>query len=171
MTATSQPPYAVTAYIALGSNLDDPQSHVRQAMAELNRLPVSQCTAYSSLYRSPPMGPQDQPEYINAVVRLGTDLSAVELLNAMQSLEWAHGRRRQSERRWGARTLDLDLLLYGEQSIQTDRLQVPHPGMADRDFVLRPLYEIEPHLQVPGLGPVRVLVRRCRGGGLYRVVS
>ena len=170
MTVTSQP-FAVTAYIALGSNLDDPESHVRQAMAQLHRLPASRCSAHSSLYRSPPMGPQDQPEYIKAVVRLDTDLSALELLDAMQSIEWAHGRRRQSERHWGARTLDLDLLLYGEQSIQSNRLQVPHPGLAERDFVLTPLYEIAPQLQVPGLGAVCTLVRRCIGGGLHRLAS
>lgn len=115
------------------------------------------------------MGPQDQPDYINAVMRLRTELSAVSLLDAMQSIERSHGRRRQSERRWGARTLDLDLLLYGEQLIRTQRLQVPHPGMAERDFVLRPLYEIEPDLQVPGLGAVRALLQRCPGGGLRRI--
>lgn len=161
--------YSVTAYVALGSNLDGPQGHVIRALAELRQLPVSACTAQSSLYCSPPMGPQDQPDYINAVMRLRTELSAVSLLDAMQSIERSHGRHRQSERRWGARTLDLDLLLYGEQLIRTQRLQVPHPGMAERDFVLRPLYEIEPDLQVPGLGAVRALLQRCPGGGLRRI--
>src|SRR5690554_5219956 len=111
-------------FIALGSNQDDPQAQVRRAFRELEQLPRSQLLACSSLYRSAPLGPQDQPAFINAVAMLDTRLSPHELLDALQAIEQRAGRVRKAER-WGPRILDLDLLLYAEQMMDTPRLQVP----------------------------------------------
>ncbi|WP_456447594.1 2-amino-4-hydroxy-6-hydroxymethyldihydropteridine diphosphokinase [Thiolapillus sp.] len=149
----------ITAYIGLGSNLDHPRQQVLRAMDELDCLPESWLGEISSLYASPPMGPQDQPDYVNAVAQLHTGLSPLELLDALQAIETAHGRVR--EERWGARTLDLDLLLYGDEIIDQERLVVPHPGMAQRRFVLRPLAEIDGELRVPTLGRVQDLLEAC----------
>ena len=124
-------------YIGLGSNLQNPESQVRRAIQALGELPGSGVQAASSLYRSTPMGPQDQPEYVNAVVQLATGLSPGELLDRLQRVEQAHERVRGQH--WGPRTLDLDILLYGDEVIATERLQIPHPGLAQRNFVLYPL--------------------------------
>lgn len=137
----------IRCYIGLGSNLDTPKQHVLDAFEELARL--EQCTmiARSSLYRSDPVGPQDQPDFINAVIALNTTLAPHALLDELQRLEQQHCRVR--ERHWGPRTLDLDLLLYGEQVINTERLTVPHAFMYERTFVLWPLAEIAPELGLP----------------------
>lgn len=156
----------VTAYIGLGSNLAEPVSQIRQACEALKRLPQSQLLACSSLYSSPPMGPPDQPDYINAVAALETALAPHVLLTELQGVEQAQGRTR--EIRWGARTLDLDLLLYGEQTIKDKLLTVPHPGLPERAFVLYPLQEIAPGLVIPGQGPLAELVAGCPKGGLTR---
>jgi len=147
----------VVACIGLGSNLDDPVAQIRRAFAALAALPQSRLTGRSSLYRTPPMGPRDQPDYVNAVARLETRLEALELLDALQAIETAQGRVRAE--RWGPRTLDLDLLLYGEARIVTDRLTVPHPGLTERDFVLVPLREMAgSELTVPGHGRLGDLI-------------
>lgn len=159
---------AVRAYVGLGSNLDHPIDHVDRALGELERLPSTRCTARSALYRSDPMGPADQPEYINAVAALETGLSALALLAELQRIETAHGRVRDGTR-WGPRTLDLDLLLYDGQIIDTPQLQVPHPGLHERPFVLYPLAEIEPQLVVPGQGSLQQLLARCQPKGLSRL--
>ncbi|SJL85350.1 2-amino-4-hydroxy-6-hydroxymethyldihydropteridine diphosphokinase [Vibrio palustris] len=138
----------ITAYIAIGSNLSDPVQQTKNAIEALKTLPQSQFLNVSSLYSSTPMGPQDQPDYINAVVEIKTDLSAMELLNSTQAIEQEHGRVRKDER-WGPRTLDLDIILYGQQTIDNERLTVPHYGMRQREFVLYPLAEIAPELQLP----------------------
>lgn len=164
----------VSAFIGLGSNLDDPQRQVRRALAELAELPSTRVSAVSSLYRSPPLQgtgvPQDQPDYINAVARLESALTAEALLDALQAIEARHGRVR-SGAHWGPRTLDLDILLYGDMCIDTLRLRVPHPGLADRNFVLQPLAEIAPDLDIPGLGPLRGLLARCPADGLERLTE
>jgi 2-amino-4-hydroxy-6-hydroxymethyldihydropteridine diphosphokinase len=134
----------ITAYIGLGSNLDDPLNQIEQAALELAALPGCQLLALSPRYRSAPMGPADQPDYINAVAALATQLEPLALLDALQAIEQQHGRQRLL--RWGARTLDLDLLLYGEQTIDHPRLMVPHPGMLERAFVLVPLADIAAQL-------------------------
>jgi 2-amino-4-hydroxy-6-hydroxymethyldihydropteridine diphosphokinase len=157
----------VTAYIGLGSNLDDPESQVRRACAELAQIADSRLVAVSPLYRSEPLGPPGQPDYINAVARLATTLSPERLLDALQAIEQAHGRVRKE--RWGARTLDLDVLLYGEQVIDSARLTVPHPHMSGRAFVLYPLADIAPELVVPGLGPLVGLLAACPAEGLERL--
>ncbi|MGJ0485384.1 MAG: 2-amino-4-hydroxy-6-hydroxymethyldihydropteridine diphosphokinase [Methylomicrobium sp.] len=158
----------VTAYIGLGSNLADPVRQVRSARADCAAVPGVSELAFSSLYRSPPMGPQDQPDYVNAVMAVSTDLTALALLHQLQRIEHVHGRVR-GERRWIARTLDLDLLIYGEHCIETAELTVPHPGLSRRAFVLYPLAEIAPELVVPGLGRIADLVVNCPRGGLERI--
>mgnify|MGYP005751058203 FL=1 len=161
-------PAAVMAYVGLGSNLDDPRRQVEQALRELAALPDTVLAARSSLYRSAPMGPADQPAYINAVARLDTRLAPEALLDALQAVEAAHGRLRTGER-WGPRTLDLDILLYGDARLDSPRLKVPHPGMAERNFVLEPLAELAPELDIPGLGPLRELLARCPMAELERL--
>lgn len=154
----------VRAYVGLGSNLNNPVAQIRSALAALDMIPATCCVAYSSLYRSKPMGPAEQPDYVNAVAAIDTHLSAHDLLQELHLLEAQHGRVR--EQRWGPRTLDLDLLLYGNQSYSSDRLTVPHPGLPERDFVLHPLHEIAPGLDIPGAGSLRHLVERCPPLGL-----
>ncbi|WED22370.1 2-amino-4-hydroxy-6-hydroxymethyldihydropteridine diphosphokinase [Vibrio sp. JC009] len=136
------------AYIAIGSNLNDPETQALNAIEALKSLPCSEFLIASSLYSSTPMGPQDQPEYINAVAIIETELTPLELLDCTQAIELEHGRVRKEER-WGPRTLDLDILLYGDEVIDSGRLTVPHYGMKEREFVLYPLAEIAPSLKLP----------------------
>ncbi|PJG85872.1 2-amino-4-hydroxy-6-hydroxymethyldihydropteridine diphosphokinase [Conservatibacter flavescens] len=134
-------------YIALGSNLDSPSAQLTQALQRLDHLPMSKLVKYSSFYRSQPLGPQDQPDYINAVACLHTALSPLVLLDALQNIENEQGRIRA--RRWGERTLDLDILLYNNDIMDSERLTVPHYDMYNREFVIVPLYEIAPNLVFP----------------------
>jgi 2-amino-4-hydroxy-6-hydroxymethyldihydropteridine diphosphokinase len=136
------------AYIGLGSNLEEPIKQVLMAITAINTIDDSKIVQLSSIYGSKPMGPQDQPDYINAVLALNTKLSAIELLNALQKIELDAGRIRKEER-WGARLLDLDIILFGQNVINNERLTVPHYGMKEREFVLRPLHEISPDLTLP----------------------
>lgn len=154
-----------SAYIGLGSNLAAPVEQVERALLALAALEGCTVTARSGLYRNPPMGPQEQPEFINAVARLETQLSAPELLRVLKETEAALGRR-ESTVRWGPRIIDLDLLLYGEESITTAELTVPHPGIAARAFVLVPLHEIAPALTIPGAGPVAALLQDVDTGSV-----
>ncbi|MBF8224219.1 MULTISPECIES: 2-amino-4-hydroxy-6-hydroxymethyldihydropteridine diphosphokinase [Halomonadaceae] len=135
------------AYIGLGSNQQHPREQVIQALDALDRLPLTRLAGASRLYASAPVGPQDQPDFVNAVAELATRLSPLALLDQLQALEQRHGRRRL--RHWGPRTLDLDLLLYDEAVIESPRLRVPHPEMAHRGFVLLPLAELAPTLRLP----------------------
>lgn len=155
------------AYIGLGSNLADPVEQVKTAISHLQQLPDSELIAWSSLYASPPMGPQDQPDYINAVVEVETTLTALQLLDALQAIEQQQGRIRN--RHWGERTLDLDVLLYGQEVIDDARLQIPHPGLALRAFVLYPLAEIKPDLTVPNLGQIQQLLQNCPQDSLRKL--
>jgi len=157
----------VLAYIGLGSNLDKPESQLKTAIEALAGLPQTGLQACSSLYRSAPMGPQDQPDYVNAVVQLSTALEAEVLLDKLQGIERAHGRVRAQH--WGPRTLDLDILLYGQAVVATERLKIPHPGMAERSFVLYPLAEINGQLEIPGLGRLQSLLEQCSDAGLSRL--
>lgn len=159
----------VVAWIGLGSNLDDPLRQVNTGLVELDRLSQSRLLACSGLYRSAPMGPQDQPDYINAVASVETALSAEGLLEALQAIEQAHRRIRHEH--WGPRTLDLDILLYGDKVVDTPLLNVPHPGLAERNFVLVPLAEIAPQLSVPGLGRLSLLLEAVNNEGLERVAD
>lgn len=146
----------VLAFVGLGSNLDRPQRQVLDALAELDDMPQSHLLRHSSLYRSAPLGPAGQPDYINAVAAVETRLAPSELLDALQAVEQRHGRVRGVH--WGPRTLDLDILAYGSARIRTDRLVVPHPQLQHRAFVLIPLHEIAPDLRIPGLGTLHDLL-------------
>ena len=156
MQASVEPLPDTTAYVGLGSNLDDPVGQVRSALADLDRLPRTRVTACSSLYRTAPMGRVDQPDFINAVARLQTQLPARELLAGLLAIETAHARTRSTPN--APRTLDLDLLLYADAVIDQPDLEVPHPRMHERAFVLRPLAEIDPAARVPGRGNVAQLL-------------
>ncbi len=129
-----------TAFVALGSNLSDPPRQLRNAVQAIGRLPGTRLIAASRVYRSAAVGPGTQPEYLNAVLRLATSLAPRALLDALQGIERAQGRERRE--RWGPRTLDLDLLLYDDRRIDTGDLTVPHPRLAERNFVLYPLLEV-----------------------------
>ncbi|MFY0678861.1 MAG: 2-amino-4-hydroxy-6-hydroxymethyldihydropteridine diphosphokinase [Neptuniibacter sp.] len=157
----------VRCYIGLGSNLEDPVWQVQTALQELSKLNQCSLVRASSLYRSAPVGPQDQPDFINAVVALDTTLEAHILLDQLQALEQSH--RRVRERHWGPRTLDLDLLLYGSEQISTERLTVPHAFMHERGFVLSPLHEISPELIFPNGTLLSQLLVACPMGTLAKI--
>lgn len=141
------------AYVGVGSNLDEPVARVREALAALRRLPGTAAFAASGLWRSAPLGPADQPDFVNAVAAFLTALDGRALLGELQVLERAQGRQRGGER-WGPRTLDLDLLVLGGVTVEEPDLCLPHPRIRERNFVLLPLAEIAPHLRVPGHGSV-----------------
>ena len=136
------------AYIAIGSNLASPLEQVNAAVQALGEIPQSKIVAVSSFYRTPPLGPQDQPDYLNAAVALETALNAKTLLDNTQRIELQQGRVRKAER-WGPRTLDLDIMLFGHETINTERLTVPHYDMKNRGFMLWPLFEVAPDLIFP----------------------
>jgi len=160
---------AVTAFIGLGSNLDNPRSQVQIALQELDGDLAIRLIKASALYQSAPMGPADQPDYINAVAAIETTLSAEELLTELQQLEARHQRVRKEH--WGPRTLDLDLLLFGDTVICNERLTVPHPGLKERNFVLIPLYEIAPDLILPDNRALVELIQCCSREGLQRLAA
>lgn len=155
----------INAYIAVGSNLGDPVAQAKQAIESLRDLPRSRVIQASSLYSSTPMGPQNQPDYINAVVKIETELQPLELLDNTQKIENEQGRVRKEER-WGPRTLDLDIILYGDETIDLPRLVVPHYGMRVREFVLYPLLEIEPNLILPDGSALSQLIESIDRNGL-----
>ncbi len=136
------------AYIAIGSNLASPLEQVNAAVQALGDIPHTRVVALSSFYRTPPLGPQDQPDYLNAAIALDTALNAEALLDNTQRIELQQGRVRKEER-WGPRTLDLDIMLFGDAVINTERLTVPHYDMKRRGFMLWPLFEIAPDLIFP----------------------
>ncbi|MEA5446265.1 2-amino-4-hydroxy-6-hydroxymethyldihydropteridine diphosphokinase [Gammaproteobacteria bacterium AB-CW1] len=153
------------AWVGLGANLGDPQDMLHSALSALETLPDCELRRASSLYRTPPMGPPGQPDYVNAVAGLATALSPESLLEALLGLESRLGRRRSGAQRWGPRLIDLDLLCYGQARRESEFLSLPHPGLAERAFVLVPLAEVAPELEVPGVG--RVIDRKgmisCEG--------
>lgn len=156
------------AYIGLGSNLDDPLAQVMRAIDELSALPQTQLVQRSAIYSSKPVGPE-QPDFINAVALLDTHLAPLALLDALQAIEQAHQRVRIQH--WGPRTLDLDLLLYGDQVIATERLTVPHPYLTQRGFVLYPLADITPDLQLPDGSRLPHWLHQCPPDGLVKLPS
>jgi 2-amino-4-hydroxy-6-hydroxymethyldihydropteridine diphosphokinase len=147
--------------VGIGSNLEDPESQVRRAFDELANIRDTRLKGKSSLYRSAPLGHDDQPDFINAVAALETGLSADELFGELKGIEERHGRRRSFTN--APRTLDLDLLLFGDTTIRTKNLLVPHPRMHERAFVLRPLLEIAPQL------PFEAALRACAGQNVERI--
>ncbi|MDH3692073.1 MAG: 2-amino-4-hydroxy-6-hydroxymethyldihydropteridine diphosphokinase, partial [Gammaproteobacteria bacterium] len=151
---------SVTAYVGLGSNQNNPVNMLITAINDLDRLERTRVISRSSFYRTAPLEYLDQPDFVNAVCGLTTALSAAELLRGLLKLEASQGRVRGSISK-GPRTLDLDLLLFGEEIISEQGLMVPHPKMAERRFVLEPLVEIEPGLYLPGLASVAKLLSVC----------
>lgn len=160
----------IGVYIGLGSNLAQPEKQIQAAYTSLAALPDTNLINASSLYRSQPMGPQDQPDYVNAVVLIETRLSPDNLLQHTQLIEHQQGRIRKANR-WGPRTLDLDMLLYGSQQIDSEHLTVPHSGMTQREFVLYPLFEITPELTLPSGEKLSDLVQACPINGLQKMTS
>ncbi|MBF6058719.1 MULTISPECIES: 2-amino-4-hydroxy-6-hydroxymethyldihydropteridine diphosphokinase [Thiomicrorhabdus] len=143
-------------FIGLGSNLDNPLEQLRIALESLNALPDTRVEKVSSFYGSTPLGPEDQPDYVNAVAELCTTLQPSVLLDALQSIESTQGRVKK--RHWGERLIDLDILLYDDLQMQSERLQIPHSQMAFRDFVLVPLHELDAGLSIPGVGSIQGLI-------------
>jgi 2-amino-4-hydroxy-6-hydroxymethyldihydropteridine diphosphokinase len=160
----------VPAYVALGSNLDEPRGQVERAMAALAGVPDSRLVLRSSLYRSQPFGPVEQPDFVNAAAGMLTRLGPAELLSQLQGIETELGRERPAVR-WGPRRIDLDLLVHGAARMSEPGLEVPHPGIPERAFVLVPLAEFAPDLEVPGQGRVRDLLDRIAPAGLQRLTA
>lgn len=155
------------AYVGVGANLDDPESSVRRAINCLASIPETELLAASSLYRTAPVGYFDQPDFVNAVALVATGLGPGALLTQLLLIETQFGRKRS--RRNAPRTLDLDLLLYADQSMQSDNLTLPHPRMADRAFVLVPLAEIAPDVRVGTLGTAAQLLKAVSTDGVTRI--
>jgi 2-amino-4-hydroxy-6-hydroxymethyldihydropteridine diphosphokinase len=159
----------VRAFVALGANLENPVAQVRSGARALASLDRTRRQCCSSLYRTAPIGMTDQPAFINAVCELDTELTAPELMAALLDIERAHGRVRDQP--GGPRTLDLDLLWYDGRVLQEPALTLPHPRLHERAFVLYPLYEIAPGLEIPGRGRVEELLTACRGQGVERLAE
>lgn len=146
-------------YVALGANLGDPLQQAENAIAVIEQIPQTSVIKISPFYRSKPLGPQDQPDYLNAVIKIITELSPLALLKALQTIELNLGRVRKANR-WGPRTLDLDILLYDNQVIQSEELTIPHYDMYNREFVLYPLFDIAPDLILPNQVPLKILINK-----------
>jgi 2-amino-4-hydroxy-6-hydroxymethyldihydropteridine diphosphokinase len=156
------------AYVGVGSNLADPRSQVERALTSLARLPASKLILCSPLYQTTPLGDLAQPPFVNAAAGLLTQLAPEEMLAALRALERELGREPPRER-WGPRIIDLDLLVVGTEKRASDTLTLPHPGIAGRDFVLYPLADIAPDLDVPGVGRVSLLRERVANRGVTRL--
>ncbi|MCB1758034.1 MAG: 2-amino-4-hydroxy-6-hydroxymethyldihydropteridine diphosphokinase [Gammaproteobacteria bacterium] len=154
-------------YIALGSNQDEPVVQIDRALATLDAHPDVQVVAVSRLYRTPPWGVVDQPPFVNAAARLASELPPEALLDVLVGIEQAAGRQR--EQRWGPRSLDLDLLLYGDRQLDTPRLQLPHPRMHERAFVLVPLLDIAPEVAIPPHGLAADLLNEVDRSGVEAI--
>lgn len=161
-------PETVLAFVGLGCNLGDRVATFASAVAALEDHQHCSEVVCSSLYETEPMGPLDQPDYLNAVASVQTSMDAHELLLALQSIEQEHGRVRDGTR-WGARTLDLDLLMFADNIIETPTLTVPHPGISERSFVLLPLSELAPDLFIPQHGPIQKLLYQCPQFGIRQL--
>ena len=162
-------PSFITAFIALGSNLGDSAEQIRSALRALDKLPDTRLVRQSSFYRNPPTGYLNQPEFVNAVARIETRLAPRDLLEQLLAIERAHGRVRDFPN--GPRTLDLDILLYGDRVVQETGLTIPHPRMGERVFVLVPLAEIAPDAMVPGKGRVADLLRNVDASGMIKLAD
>ena len=156
-------------FIGVGSNLKQPRQQLSKALVALSQLPETRKLADAGIYQSKAMtlldDPEPQPDYLNTVVKLDTRLLPYELLDHLQGIELAQGRTR--EKRWGPRTLDLDILLYDTIEMHEPGLTLPHPGMAERDFVLYPLYKIEPTLEIPGYGALTMLLAKVSDDNMH----
>ncbi|USE37761.1 2-amino-4-hydroxy-6-hydroxymethyldihydropteridine diphosphokinase [Endozoicomonas sp. SCSIO W0465] len=159
---------AETVYVALGSNLEQPELQLQRAVDTIDSSPQMTVCGCSRLYRSDPVGPPGQPDYCNAVVAITTTLTPLQLLDALQSIENSHGRVRSV--RWGPRTLDLDIILFGNQRIESQRLTIPHYQMQVRNFVLCPLLDVAPDLELPDGTALQAMVDKLGYRGL-RVIA
>lgn len=162
---------AVRAFIGLGGNQGDVIAAFHSAVASIAALSATRILAVSGLYSSPAWGGIMQDDYLNAVLEIETELLPESLLDELLAIEQAHGRIRSETQRWGPRTLDCDILLYGVRQIATERLQVPHPRLVDRAFVLVPLAEIAPDLSIPGRGFLGLLINRISDQSIRRVAE
>ncbi|MFK7890382.1 MAG: 2-amino-4-hydroxy-6-hydroxymethyldihydropteridine diphosphokinase [Granulosicoccus sp.] len=153
------------ASIALGSNLGDRHAHLTKAVNDIDELMGCTVVSMSSVYETEPMGPAEQPDYLNAVCQIECDVEPHALLYMLKDIERQHGRVQVAER-WTARPLDLDILLFGQQSVQSSDLQIPHPGIAHRSFVLWPLAELDADMIIPGAGSVTRLQKSCESFGI-----
>ena len=158
---------SVKVYVALGSNLGQREDNIHSALDDIAALSGVSNLQGSSLYETEPMGPPDQPSYLNGACSFDYCGSARELMEQLQGIEKQHGRR-EGGQRWGARPLDLDILLFGDQQIEEPDLMIPHIGLPDRSFVLWPLVELNPALIIPGIGSVQALQRECQKYGIRR---
>ncbi|WP_417546604.1 2-amino-4-hydroxy-6-hydroxymethyldihydropteridine diphosphokinase [Marinobacter sp.] len=156
------------AFIGLGSNLQEPAAQLARAVAELAALPDTTLIAQAPFYTSSPVGPQDQPDFVNGAVWLSTGLEPHALLDQLQAIEQAHGRERLSH--WGPRTLDLDLLIFGNHVLNDDRLSVPHRELPNRDFALQPLLDLKPDLTLPNGTAIAALRAQCPDNRLRRLL-
>ncbi len=160
---------SVRAFVGLGGNVGDVGGAFASAVAHMDALPRTQLLRVSRRYRTPAWGMAAQPDFLNAVAMLETSLPARELLGELLAVERAHGRDRMRETRWGPRTLDLDLLLYGDETVDEPGLRVPHPHLHERAFALRPLLEIAPEVSIPGHGLARDLPAAMAADGVEAV--
>jgi 2-amino-4-hydroxy-6-hydroxymethyldihydropteridine diphosphokinase len=156
------------AYIGLGSNMDDPQGQIHTALVNIQSQEQISIQSCSHLYASAPMGPQNQADYINGIIKITTSLTPIELLDILQDIEKQHGRKRVGER-WGPRTLDLDIIIFNNLSMDNDRLTLPHYGMAQREFVMVPLFEIEPDMIMQDGKSIASWVSKCSFTQLRRL--
>ena len=154
-------------FVAIGSNLGDREAHISQACTDIEALAGCSNLRCSSVYETDPMGPQNQPDYLNAVCGFNCECSAEQLFLQLQAIEQAHGRT-QAKERWSARPLDLDILMFGVQQIQSTNLTIPHVGIAERSFVLWPLVELDADMDIPGHGPVQALLAHCERFGIRK---
>ena len=167
MTLITHHSSLITAFVALGSNLSDPPAQIRRALQALAAMPGTRLVRWSSLYRNPPAGYLDQPEFVNAVAEIETRLAPRDLLEQLLAIECAHGRVREFPN--GPRTLDLDILLYGERAVREPKLTIPHPRMLERAFVLVPLAEIAPKTVLPGGARVADLAAKLDASGMIKL--
>ncbi len=156
-------------WLGLGSNLQQPVAQLLQALKRLSDTTGLEILRTSSFYRTPPWGDEQQDDFINAVVQIETSLEPIPLLRALQSIENVMGRQRSGGRRWGPRLIDIDLLLYGKQQFQSAELEIPHPRMFERAFVLKPLSELDANLEIPGHGLVGELLQDLDCSGIVKV--
>ena len=169
MTLITHHSSVITAFIALGSNLDDPQQQIRNGLRELAAMPETRLVSASSLYRSAPVGYRDQPDFVNAVACIETKLKPRALLDHLLAIERRHGRMREFPN--APRTLDLDIVLYGGLTLREPGLTIPHPRMHERAFVIVPLAEIAPEATVPGRGSVRELLRSGDAASIVKLAG
>lgn len=158
-----------SVFIGLGANLNEPVKQLQQALCALKKLPETELLACSSLYSSAPLGPSDQPEYVNAVAEIETELTPTALLAQLQHIEQVQGRQRKAER-WGPRTLDLDIILFGDLVLKSEQLTIPHYHFHAREFVLYPLLQIAPELVLPDGSPLSELVTKVPKNGLTELI-